>query len=133
MSEKTWFFVGLGVAVVAGVYFYSKKASAAAPPPGIAPYSGPLPTPPLPVPTPTPAPIPSPVTNPITKIEQAEPVMYNPLKKGWSMGLNIYRGVSSSYDVLVYPGVNPPTLDQWNQGLAIHYKVSPNIISVSGD
>ena len=140
-KNKPWIVIGVGAAVAVVVYWYVRRASGAAPakamslgPSGLLPGFTPSTGPRTPVPATVPATKPASgiASSSITRIDQAEPVMFNQSKQAWQMAINIYQGVNSTYQIVSSTSNAPPTAAAWTANLATLFGVSPSIIHVNG-
>jgi hypothetical protein len=145
-----WVVIGVGAAIASVVYWYARSASGAAPAsamslgpsgllPGFHPSTGPgigpiTPTPATPIPSSSSSLSPASGIAPssITKIEQAEAVIFNQSRQEWMMPVNVYQGLNATYKLVFSPAKQNPTGASWTTGLAKLFGVSPSIIQVNG-
>jgi hypothetical protein len=135
MDPRPILYIGLGAVIVGAIVLYSKKsqASSAMIPVGTTGWT------PLPSgggkssPIGTAAPKPS-GPKPI-RIEQVDPVTWNPLKNQWQMGINVtYADGTTNYviETSALPQNSRETGAQWAQGISDDWGIPLSAIKVQG-
>jgi hypothetical protein len=132
MDPRPILYIGLGAVIVGAIVMYSKKSQAA--PATTIGTTGwnPLPSKAVsPIGSATPKPLgPKPV-----RIEQVDPVTWNPSKNQWQMGINVtYADGTTTYTIetSALPQNSRETGAQWAQGISDDWGIPLSAIKVQG-